>query len=267
MAKCQCLTQKGTQCQNEGSNKPQHNSTFCWRHQNCEKIAPLTQIEKITLKKKTPPLLKIPLKTKVLNSALTPKSPPSTKTNEPIKFYSPDQPYYEFSNFYGTKNSKDYKLYIDGQYWPSTEHYYQANKFMGKNATQDSIEYAQLIATADTPNKAYILAKQKLVGGYASKWNHSKKIQKTLNELIKLSHAKGIKMRSDWDQVKDEVMIRANQAKYQQNPKLKQLLISTGNSQLIEHTKRDKYWGDGGDGSGLNKLGQILMQIRYAYMT
>ena len=31
---------------------------------------------------------------------------------------------------------------------------------------------------------------------------------------------------------------------------------------LIEHTKNDSYWADGGDGSGLNKLGKILMKVR-----
>jgi len=33
--------------------------------------------------------------------------------------------------------------------------------------------------------------------------------------------------------------------------------------ELIEHTKKDSYWGDGGNGSGKNKLGKILMKVRY----
>ena len=40
------------------------------------------------------------------------------------------------------------------------------------------------------------------------------------------------------------------------------LLLSTGDAKLVEHTENDSYWGDGGDGSGRNMLGQILMQIR-----
>ena len=179
-----------------------------------------------------------------------------------IRFYEPKQPYYEFSNFYGTKDNKKYQLLIDGQNWHSTEHYYQANKFLGKDATPESIQYAQLIAITDTPNKAYVLARQKKLGGYATNWKHSKENQQTLTEIIAMSHVQGVKMRHDWDQVKDEIMLRANRAKYQQNKKLADLLISTGNAKLIEHTARDKYWGDGGDGSGLNKLGHILMLIR-----
>src|SRR5207245_5272700 len=113
-----------------------------------------------------------------------------------------------------------------------------------------------------TPNKTYTLAKQKRLSGYASKWKHSKAVPQTLNSLITNSQIEGIKMRLDWENVKDDIMLMANRSKYNQNPKLRQLLISTGDSILIEHTQRDKYWGDGGDGSGLNKLGEILMQIR-----
>ncbi|USN89295.1 NADAR family protein [Serratia fonticola] len=40
------------------------------------------------------------------------------------------------------------------------------------------------------------------------------------------------------------------------------MLLSTGNSQLIEHTKNDNYWADGGDGTGRNMLGIILMETR-----
>ena len=31
---------------------------------------------------------------------------------------------------------------------------------------------------------------------------------------------------------------------------------------LVEHTTNDAYWGDGGDGSGTNMLGRILMEVR-----
>ena len=56
-------------------------------------------------------------------------------------------------------------------------------------------------------------------------------------------------------------MIIALRAKFTQHPELKQLLLSTGNKILIEHTSNDKYWGDG-YGTGLNRLGQCLMIIR-----
>ncbi len=31
---------------------------------------------------------------------------------------------------------------------------------------------------------------------------------------------------------------------------------------IVEHTENDDYWGDGGNGSGKNMLGQVLMRIR-----
>ena len=39
------------------------------------------------------------------------------------------------------------------------------------------------------------------------------------------------------------------------------MLIETGDAEIVEHTENDAYWGDGGDGKGLNRLGQIRMQI------
>lgn len=50
--------------------------------------------------------------------------------------------------------------------------------------------------------------------------------------------------------------------KFSENEKLKQVLLSTGNRDIYEHTKRDSFWGDGGDGSGENWLGRILMEVR-----
>lgn len=51
-------------------------------------------------------------------------------------------------------------------------------------------------------------------------------------------------------------------AKFTQHDDLKELLLSTDDATLVEHTANDRYWGDGGDGSGRNMLGNILMQIR-----
>ncbi len=67
--------------------------------------------------------------------------------------------------------------------------------------------------------------------------------------------------RSDWDQVKDGIMLKALRCKFGES-KLCSLLVNTGDKKLIEHTVNDSYWGDGGDGKGLNKLGQLLMQVR-----
>ena len=57
-------------------------------------------------------------------------------------------------------------------------------------------------------------------------------------------------------------MRKAALAKFTQHDDLQVLLLSTGDAKLVEHTTNDSYWGDGGDGSGKNMLGRILMEVR-----
>ena len=57
-------------------------------------------------------------------------------------------------------------------------------------------------------------------------------------------------------------MMIALRAKYDQYPELKQLLLSTAGHSLVEHTENDNYWGDAGDGSGLNILADLLVELR-----
>ena len=69
-------------------------------------------------------------------------------------------------------------------------------------------------------------------------------------------------LRADWESVKDAVMRDALRAKFTQHPDLREKLLSTGDALLIEHTRNDSYCGDGGDGSGKNRLGgSILAQV------
>lgn len=72
------------------------------------------------------------------------------------------------------------------------------------------------------------------------------------------------KLRRDWESAKVNVMREAVLAKFSQHDELRELLLSTGDAKLIEHTENDDYWGDGGDGSGKNMLGRILMDVRTA---
>lgn len=69
-------------------------------------------------------------------------------------------------------------------------------------------------------------------------------------------------LRRDWETVKVSVMREALDAKFRQHADLTTLLLSTGDAVLVEHTENDDYWGDGGDGSGKNMLGRLLMDLR-----
>ena len=50
--------------------------------------------------------------------------------------------------------------------------------------------------------------------------------------------------------------------KFTQNKELGKQLLETKDNKLIEHTKNDKFWADGGNGTGQNKLGILLMKVR-----
>ncbi len=159
-----------------------------------------------------------------------------------IKFYNIKEKWGEFSNFYPSP------IIINGITGATFEHYYQAAKFIGV-----SLEYSKLILKQNTPNKAKILASQKISGGY--KWRTD------LNVFIKLYLDQGIRIRNDWENVKDNIMRKIVYIKFS-NQKLKNVLLSTGGYAISEHTTRDFYWGDGGNGNGKNMLGKILVETR-----
>ena len=69
-------------------------------------------------------------------------------------------------------------------------------------------------------------------------------------------------LRSDWEQVKDGIMQRGVLKKFETHAKIREILLATGDELIIENAPKDYYWGCGYDGSGKNKLGQILMAVR-----
>ena len=153
-----------------------------------------------------------------------------------------------FSNFYRSP------ITIDGVSYPTTEHYYQAQKFAGLERSKDAKEYAELIRIQTTPMKAKVLAVQKIGGGYP--W------RTLLNTPIQEYLDRGVQIRSDWEEIKDDVMRRAVYAKFSQHPKLLEILKQTKSHMLIERSPTDSYWGCGRDGTGKNMLGRILVETR-----
>lgn len=141
---------------------------------------------------------------------------------KPIKFFSKNDRYFELSNFYPQGFENE-----DG-YWPTVEHYFQAAKFAG----EDHKEYREKIRTCGSPKYA-----------------------KTLGQTRKIS------IRADWEEVKEDVMLYALRRKFT-HPKLKSILLSTKNRELIEDSPHDKYWGRGPNYKGKNRLGALLMQVR-----
>lgn len=135
--------------------------------------------------------------------------------------------------FYSTKdafgefsNFAPSPLLLDGRVWPTVEHWFQAQKFL-------DLEHQEAIRAAKSPMVA-----------------------------ARMGRSRARPLRPDWEIVKDAVMEQGVRAKFTQHPHLRELLLSTGDRLLVEHTTNDRYWGDGGDGTGCNRLGEILMQVR-----
>lgn len=135
--------------------------------------------------------------------------------------------FYKISDEYGCfSNFAHYGFELDGKWWQTSEHYFQAQKFWGT-------KYEEQIRLLDNPMKA-----------------------------AEMGRSRSLPLREDWEQVKDEVMRKAVFAKFSQNNELKNILLNTGSEYIVENTSNDYYWGCGTNGSGKNMLGVILMEIR-----
>lgn len=137
-----------------------------------------------------------------------------------INFYSLSDDFGELSNF------APFPILIDRKQWPTSEHYFQAQKFL-------DVGYQEEIRKVKSPMVA-----------------------------ARMGRSRKRPLRNDWESIKVQVMQTAVLAKFTQHDDLRALLLSTADAKLVEHTVNDSYWGDGGDGSGKNMLGRILMEVR-----
>lgn len=135
--------------------------------------------------------------------------------------------FYRTNEPYGCfSNFAEYPIDLNGRLWPTNEHFIQAQKFVGT-------DYEEEIRLASTAMEAAKMGRDR-------------------NHLL----------RKDWEDCKDDVMHLAILTKIEQHKTVKDILLSTGNCTLVEHTRSDAYWVDNGDGTGKNMLGIILMKIR-----
>jgi ribA/ribD-fused uncharacterized protein len=138
----------------------------------------------------------------------------------PIYFYSTREQYGCFSNF------SLHGFVLNDLYWPTSEHYFQAHKFVG----QPDFELIRLV--------------------------------KTPKDAATMGRERKRPLRSDWEQVKDEIMRKAVLCKFTTHADIREILLSTGDEEIVENAPQDFYWGCGADGSGKNMLGKILMEVR-----
>jgi N-glycosidase YbiA len=62
--------------------------------------------------------------------------------------------------------------------------------------------------------------------------------------------------------VKDNIMRKAVLCKFETHGDIREILLSTGDEEIVENSPIDYYWACGKDGSGKNMLGIILMEVR-----
>ena len=120
-----------------------------------------------------------------------------------IKFYKVNDDYGFMSNF------APYPFSDGSKIWPTSEHYFQAQKFL---VPQIQEKIRQIASPMDAALEG----------------------RNRQNPL-----------RPDWEEVKDKVMLQALRMKFSQNPEIAKELLATGDAILIGHTRNDAYWADG----------------------
>lgn len=123
-------------------------------------------------------------------------------------------------------NFSNHGFILDDLWWATNEHYFQAQKFAG-NPDVEKIRLAR-----------------------------------SPKEAAHMGRDRRRPLRRDWEQVKEEIMLKGLRCKFQTHAEIKKILLSTGDEFLVENSPIDYYWGCGQDGSGKNRLGFLLMLLR-----
>jgi len=123
-------------------------------------------------------------------------------------------------------NYAPYPINIEQTVWPTAEHYFQARQFEDKRLDEELVKY------------------------------------KSASIAVRISRENSKDKRNDWPKIQDQIMYEVVKAKFSQHEILKDKLLATGDSLIVQHSPDNDYWGDGGDGRGKNKLGKILMRVR-----
>ena len=150
-----------------------------------------------------------------------------------VNFYERGAPFYEFTNF------AELEFTVEGSVWPTSEHYFQAQKFRDPALR----EHIRRLAT---PRDCFQAVRDPRFSPH---------------------------VRADWEEAKVDVMVAAVRAKVTAHPRLQLLLNATGAALLMEHTTNDSCvrapraplpaitrcgpWMGGGAGSGATVAARV----------
>jgi len=126
--------------------------------------------------------------------------------------------------YYFLSNFSDDGFEIDGHFYKTNEHFFQAMKTLDKEEREN-------VRNAKTPSEAKRIGKR-------------------------------VTLRDNWDDLRVPIMYAGLKAKFKQNPDIKKKLVETKDAILVEGNNwNDFYWGRC-NGKGENILGKLLMIIR-----
>lgn len=148
-----------------------------------------------------------------------------------ISFWDPNKENGYLSNFYPSP------IELGGNTWRTVEHYFQAHKF---------------------PEDAMVTYNY---GKTLPIWYHIM-CQPLAWLAAKEGERRDFPLLSNWDEIKEDVMLKALHAKFTQHKNLREKLLATGDEDIVEDSPYDYYWGTGENGTGKNRLGILLMQVR-----
>jgi ribA/ribD-fused uncharacterized protein len=127
--------------------------------------------------------------------------------------------------YYQLSNFAGFGFELNGYRWATMEHYFQAMKFEGT-------PHFNKILNCGSPKQAK-----------------------------DLGQSRDTPIRSDWEAVKEKIMLDGLRAKFS-DPELRSILTGTGKKDLVENSPYDSYWGIGSNRKGKKRLGVLLMQLR-----
>ena len=117
-------------------------------------------------------------------------------------------------------------IFLEEKQWPTVEHYFQYH----------------LVANPAVANQVYEVTRPIQAYRLGTAWFRRK--------------------RRDWRKVRCVIMTRGLYTKCMMYPSVKERLLATGDTLLVETSAYDHYWGLGRDQRGQNMLGKVWMDIR-----
>jgi N-glycosidase YbiA len=143
----------------------------------------------------------------------------------PILFYKIyDRQNNNYFPYYEFCNFSKFPFTVDKILYKTSEHYYQSKKAIHK---EDELK----IINCETAREAADLGRT-------------------------------IECKSNWEDIKTNVMYDALYYKFTNYPNLIAILINTGEREIIEDSPTDYFWGWGKEHTGKNMLGKLLMILR-----